>query len=569
VNLPRITEICAPSCAANGGIGPVTYHSLNWANNYSQSDRWQASATYVTGSHNLKVGYQGAWLSNEIQNNTNTLGLTYSFNNGVPFQLSESAAPFSNIGDVRQENAYIQEQWTLKRLTVSGGVRYDGASSNSPQQQVGPNPFLSAPIVFAAQQEVTGYHDITPRVGVVYDLFGTGKTAVRFTAGRYVEAAQVGVAYAAGNPTSLITSSVNRSWNDANHNDNPDCNLLNPLANGECGAISDQRFATATLSSAVDPAINSGWGVRPSDWDYGVSVQQQLWSRTSVEVGYFRRNFSNYLVTDNRAVDAAGSFTPFNVTAPTDSRLPGGGGYSVTGLYNVVPTLFGQVNNVITYASHIAGADATYDHSNSLDLTLNVRNNNGLTIQGGLSSIATVVDYCGTRNQLPGSSIATVGAVVVNPWCHGESGWLTDVRGIVSYLIPKAAVQVAATFQSNPGAGAVPAFGGLPGLAANVTYTNAQVQGSLGRPLAGNTANVTVNALQPGTLYGDRINQVDLRVAKIVTLRRTKLNLGVDVYNALNANPITAYNQTYGATWLAPQAILPSRFAKVSAQFDF
>jgi hypothetical protein len=70
-------------------------------------------------------------------------------------------------------------------------------------------------------------------------------------------------------------------------------------------------------------------------------------------------------------------------------------------------------------------------------------------------------------------------------------------------------------------------------------------------------------------LYGDRLNQLDFRIAKILKFGHTRTNVGLDLYNALNANPITAYNQTLGPSWLAPQGILPSRFAKVSAQFDF
>jgi hypothetical protein len=83
------------------------------------------------------------------------------------------------------------------------------------------------------------------------------------------------------------------------------------------------------------------------------------------------------------------------------------------------------------------------------------------------------------------------------------------------------------------------------------------------------TQGLTINVLQPGVLYGDRLNQLDLRIAKILKIGHTRTNVGLDIYNALNANPITAYNQNLGSGWLAPQGILPSRFAKISAQFDF
>jgi hypothetical protein len=120
-------------------------------------------------------------------------------------------------------------------------------------------------------------------------------------------------------------------------------------------------------------------------------------------------------------------------------------------------------------------------------------------------------------------------------------------------------VLFSATFQSQPG----------PVLAANFNVPNALVQPSLGRPLSGGTANVAVNLIRPGDLYGDRTNQMDFRVAKVLTFGSTRTNVGVDLYNALNANPVTSYNQTYGANWLRPQAIMPARFVKLSVQLDF
>ena len=71
--------------------------------------------------------------------------------------------------------------------------------------------------------------------------------------------------------------------------------LTNPAANGECGAISNAAFGSSNFVGAnFDPGLLSGWGVRPSDWSYGVSVQQQIAPKASVEVGYYRRTFTQY-----------------------------------------------------------------------------------------------------------------------------------------------------------------------------------------------------------------------------------------------------------------------------------
>ena len=576
--LVRITELCAPACRNNGNIGPVTYRSVNWANNQMDTERWQASATYVTGSQSMKFGYQGEWLSSFTENHTNDQNLAFTFNNGVPIQLTEFAFPYRTGGSVLQHSVYAQDSWTRNRLTVSGGLRYDHATSGWPEQQVGPNTFVPAPVVFAAGEGVTGYNDITPRGAVVLDVFGTGKTALKFTVGKYLEAAQYSVAYSGPNPLNLLPSSVTRTWTNRSGTFNPwnDCDLLNPLANGSCGTINNLAFGTKNLSAAYDPTILSGWGVRPNDWMLGLSVQQQIASRTSIEAGYFRRSFYNFLVLNNQALDVPGAATPFSVMAPSDPRLPGGGGYPVSGLFNVVPTLVGQTDSLVTYANRIAGDGSMFAYSNSIDLQLTMRNYHGLTVQGGFSTIQSILDSCRIKAELPlgsaGAQTVTSNAVSANPWCHSASGFLTDYRVITSYALPWGGVQLAATFQSNPGAGSSPTFigstFGQPGLQANVVYTSAQVAPSLGRPLAGvNT--VTVNVLEPGTLYGDRINQLDLRASKTLRFGGQRLLLGLDVYNAMNVNPVTGYNQTWGTTWLSPTSILAARFAKVTAQFDF
>ena len=100
---------------------------------------------------------------------------------------------------------------------------------------------------------------------------------------------------------------------------------------------------------------------------------------------------------------------------------------------------------------------------------------------------------------------------------------------------------------------------------------NAVVAQSLGRSLAGNAANVTVNLVQPGTLYGDRINETDLRVAKILKFGRTRGTISADVYNLLNSAAILSYNEAFigGRAWLTPTAVMTAQFARFNVQLDF
>jgi hypothetical protein len=270
----------------------------------------------------------------------------------------------------------------------------------------------------------------------------------------------------------------------------------------------------------------------------------------SVEVGYFRRWLQNFTVVDNRAVTAA-DFDTFSVTAPLDSRLPDGGGYVVSGLYNVTPTKSGQTDSFTTWSSEFGGQSSMY---NGILINVSGRLRNGLTIQGGVNTGNTVTDTCDLRALLP-----EIG--VNEPYCHNDPGFTTRVTGLASYTVPKIDVLVSGTFRSDQG---------TP-LGATYTVTSAEAARSLGRPLSGNAPSITVNLIEPGTVWSDRVNAIDLRVAKVLRFGRTRSNVGVDLYNLLNSSAVLSYNQAFnpGGRWLVPTTVMAARFAKVSASIDF
>jgi hypothetical protein len=278
----------------------------------------------------------------------------------------------------------------------------------------------------------------------------------------------------------------------------------------------------------------------------------------SMDVGYFRRIYGNFIVTDNRAV-AASDYTAYSVTAPADPRLPGGGAYAVSGLYDLNPNKVGQVDGYVTFASDYG---TQIEHWNGVDISLNARPRAGLLLQGGLSVGRTSMDVCEIRAQLPELSVApSATPFAVNPttpYCHVDSKFLPQLKWLGTYTVPKVDVQVAATFQSLPG----------PQILSNYIATNAQLQPSLGRVLSGGAANATVAIVTPGTMFGERLNQLDLRFSKILRLAGSRSLINFDLYNALNGNPVRSVNSAYTA-WLTPTAILDARLFKISVQYDF
>lgn len=487
----------------------------------------------------MKIGVQGGYLVDNRKNFTNDQNLTFRVNNGVPNQITQTALPFQVRQRVRYDAVYAQEQWTRGRMTLQGALRFDRASSWFPEQPFGPSNWVPFSTTFERQEGVDSYLTLSPRAGLAYDVMGDGKTSLKVNIGQYLEAASNGNGnYSIGNPTARIATTVARSWIDANGDFVPDYDLVDGAAQdlrasgGDfCGAISNQSFGQPVFSNTIDPGILSGWGERPTDWQIGVSIQREVLPRVSVEVGYFRRWLQNFTVTDNRAVTAA-DFTGFSLVAPLDPRLPGGGDFTVSELYNVNPDKFGQTDNFVTRADNFGSQKQVY---NGLLITASARPGRGLSFQGGINTGKTTQDNCAVRAVLP--ELVTAGGVnpvvsPTNPFCRNSPGFVTRVTGLGTYLVPRVDVMVAGTFRSDQGAP----------LRAIWNAPNAVVEPVLGRPLAGNAPNVAVDLIAPGDVWGDRVNELDLRFAKVLRFGRIRTHGGVDIFNILNANAVLTYS---------------------------
>jgi hypothetical protein len=523
-------------------------YTNTYGHNASHNFNARVAASYVTGSHAFKAGvsfmHLWAWTSSNVVND----GMTLQLRNGVPTQVTVFATPFS-FYELLDANwgVFAQDQWTHKRLTVNAGVRFDMLENVVPAQTIGPGPRVpTRNLSFAEVRGVPDWRDVTPRIGAAYDLFGTGKTALKVSIGKYLEAPNPPTFTRPANPAGALVQSATRTWADRNGDFVPQ--------EDELGAINPTNFGTTNVSTRYDPEVLTNRGY---NWELAAQVQHEVAPRIAVGGGYFRRWFGNLRVTDNLSVTPA-DYSAYCVTAPTDARLPGGGAYQVCGLADV-NRLVSQ-NNVISLASNFGNAREVY---NGVDLTVTARLAQGIMLSGGPSIGRTESNYCFAVDSPQGTGIppangaATGGGLL---YCDVKPPFQPNVKMLGVYPVPWGDVQLAATFQSLPG----------PQILASRSYANAEIAPSLGRNLAtGANGVAAIPLIKPGTLYEGRLYQLDIRASKIFRMGRRRLQANVDLYNAANAGAVLSLNNTYGANWLRPTNVLQGRLLKFGGQFDF
>jgi hypothetical protein len=439
--------------------------------------------------------------------------------------------------------------------------------------------FTSTPIRFPETKSVTGYHDLSPRLGVAYDLFGNGRTALKASVGRYLSAATADGVYSSQSPAgNFVRTVTNRAWTDSNGNFAVDCNLTSPAAQDTsatggdvCAALTGANLNfgnTDPNTTRVDPALLSGWGVRPYNWRYGVSVQHEVRPGISVDAGYNRRHWGNFNVTYNELVECERL-----------RRLDGSRAES---------SRAAQLRrHRIVRGDHVGGVSARFAQlpdgrrKRRRRVAHGVLAWRGLQRDGAFGRPSDRADWdlhrpwvrntCAlwrARPQLQGSNSADA--------CDVTEPWLTSFRGLASYTIPRIDVLASTTIRSTRTTASENASNGSS-LAANYQIPNTVVQTLLG-PSAGWRVGGAEHDGQPAcaervvsarTPYGSgHPARQDPAIWWQAAGRR------FDLYNLFNSNTTTAYDQTFlysnsGATYLQPTAILNPRLARFNATLTF
>jgi hypothetical protein len=523
---------------------------------YQPHYSFSSSASYVTGSHTFKTGVQVRHMLIRNQSHGGNADLIQQYRNGAPDSVQVGALPFIAAFQSDEVSLYAMDSWTTGRLTINPGLRFDRFTGGVDASAMLPGRFVPARQV-QPSSPVRPFNDLSPRLSAVYDLFGNAKTALKFSADKYLRQYASNYYY----PYSPITQATEtRNWFDCdlipgtstcsgrglptNRDEIAQDNEIGPSTNRRFGLAADRR---------ADPDLK-----REYNWDYSVGVQHELLPRVSVTGGWYYSRSYNAQRSRN-VLRSLSDYVPFTTTNPLD-------GSPIT-IYNLSPAKLGTVDIVDV------NSDIDRRLYSGYELSVQARRPNGGMVIVGWSAEQTRDVTCDTENanalrfcDQTGELYQELGAVPGIPFVH-------EFKVAGSHPLPFG-FQAAAALLSYPGA-----LSNSPGSATAPTCERTPC-GWAG-PLnvlwvvppalfpGGRTEAVTAHLLAPGAKYLKRWNQLDITVKRAIQVGRFEFLPAIEVFNLLNSSVVLNEIQTFGPTLGVPTQTIQGRFVKISGMVKF
>jgi hypothetical protein len=548
-----------PQCAYVTGC--TLWMSVNNRRVETNGMQLAGSVSYVTGTHNLKMGFQdtfGPVHAYRLYNGD----LVMNYVNGKPSTVTVYNTPVvSKPNDKYDVGLYVQDAWTIKRLTLNPGVRVQYFKSEMQETSMAAGRFVPARF-FVAQPDLPKWGpDWAPRFSAAYDLFGDGKTAVKGSVNKYFAPWTGGYASRYANSAVLSES---RNWYDAD---------LNPGTSTISGVVLPTNGDNIAQDNEIGPSASGNFGTRSdrnpapdlrnfSNWEYTASLQHQLFPRVSVTAGYFHRSYRDLMIIDRQQITNA-DYTSFTTTMPDFSNDPTLAGVldpsEILTIYNLNSAKRSVYNasQVDTNSTGALGGLANQSIYNGVEVSFSARLARG-TMLGGWTMEKNISVFCDTNDDPNGVSSSDMyqGAAVAS------GGRFCDMRQFDvpfrhefkvsgTYPLPYG-VDFGAVVQSYPGSPRVitwqPAASLFPG-----GRTNAE----------------TIILTKPGAAFLPRYSQLDINFKKNFRAGRKRFSVQVDLFNALNANAIWSTNNTIGSSLGQVTSILMGRLPRLAFQMQW
>ena len=497
-----------------------------------------SSMSYVTGAHNLKGGFQ--WFFGPDGNASDrNADLTQRYRFGVPENVDVTYPLWREVDLNADLGLYLQDSWTINRLTLNPGVRVEYFSASLAETYMNAGRFVPAQIAPASDPIPPPMWDVTPRFSLAYDVFGNARTALKFSASKFVRPLidEITLRY-----SPAFSASDRRDWFDVD---------LIPGTSTPSGIPRATDGDDIAQDSEIGPSNNPDFGLfgiqsnrvladdfqREYNWEYSASLQHELVPGLSVTGAWYRRAFHDLWGTRNIAL-SLDDYTAFQIAPPALGGIDPAIAVIDTSTPLVVYNLDPAKRDVSTIED--GNFDANEQVYNGFELSFQARIPGGGTFFGGTSTERTILNTCDTDD--PNDF----------RYCdQSELGipWLTEYKLAGYYPLPYGIVANMSLI-SWPG---------------SQLSTNWSVPASL-FPNRQRTRSVTVNLAKPGTKYTERYNQLDLGVKKIFQFGGLQVQGDFAVYNVLNTNAIWSESQSFGSSLGRPSVVAQGRLPRMSAQ---
>jgi hypothetical protein len=520
------------------------------------------SMSYVTGTHTFKFGFADSFGPVHVFDDRQA-DLAENFTNGRPSSVAVASTPANTFDSVKFDlGYYVQDSWTIKRLTLSPGLRVDNFNSYIEETAVPAGRFVPARF-FPARKNVPnwiGY--MAPRLSAAYDLFGDGRTAIKAAVSKYYQP---------------LTGSFADTYAPALQNDTRnwfDC-TINAAGTACAGVALPTDGDNIAQDYEIGPSSNPRFGLQADrdfdpkikwqgNWETMASISHQLFSRISVSAGYYHRTFQNLTITD-RTLITTGDYSSFTTAMPafTSPNLSGGVDATLNGVLDPSEVLTIYNLNAAkrsVYGTALLDRNAPDDQSiyNGLDVLVQGRLRGGSTIIASWTTEKNVSVFCSSDDNPNGPTIADLytGSPAANGgrFCDQRKfdiPWTNEFKLAGSYPLPFH-VDFGAVLQS---------YAGSPRV---ITWTPAASLFPGGR-----TNSETVVLTKPGALYYPRYNQLDVNFKKNFRSGRKTYSGQIDLFNALNGDAIFTRNNSIGNSLGQVQSILQGRIVRLAFQMKF